>query len=130
MQGQSLLPLLGDSGDWRSQPAISEWTRRIDQQDSGIGDSVAIIINGWKLIHNTDPGHQGVPDFELYDHLQDPLDQNDLAAENQEKVDQLAAMLADWRVWATEHALPADDEVLDEMSGEELERLRSLGYIQ
>jgi arylsulfatase A-like enzyme len=130
MQGNSLLPLLGGSGSWRSQPAISEWTRRKDQEQAPIGNSVSIIVDGWKLIHNTLLAYEGAPEFELFDHRADPLDLNDLAAENPEKVEELAAMLESWRTRATEQALATGDDALNEMSGEELERLRSLGYIQ
>ncbi|MGH9339933.1 MAG: hypothetical protein ACRD1R_10200 [Acidobacteriota bacterium] len=70
-----------------------------------------------------------MPEFELYDHVKDPLDQHDLAAQNPEVVQRLKAELDDWRKAALAAQLPEADST-EGLSREELERLRSLGYIQ
>ena len=70
------------------------------------------------------------PEFELYDHQNDPLDQIDIASQHPEIVERLAQQLEGWRRWAQERVLPTDAESSQGLSAEELERLRSLGYIQ
>ena len=51
----------------------------------------------------------------------------DLADDHPEEVARLADELRRWRTWAESQRLAADDA--SEMSAEELERLRSLGYL-
>ncbi len=131
MQGDSLLPLLGSPDDarrWGKQPAISEWTRRTDQQGRGV-DAFSIILDGYKLIHNVERPDD-VPEFELYDHSADPLDQLDLASEHPDIVERLSRQLEGWHKWALARKLPTDAEEAEGLDADELERLRSLGYIQ
>ncbi len=49
--------------------------------------------------------------------------------EHSDIVEQLTAKIEDWKARALEAALPEGDDA-EAMSAEELERLRSLGYIQ
>ena len=42
----------------------------------------------------------------------------------------MKTLLEDWRRYAIAARLPSDAETTETMSSEELERLRSLGYIQ
>ena len=123
MQGQSLVPLLapeargsaitlraGQQGEassygWRSRPAICERATpptgpHIYSVDI---DSIAVIADDWKLIHNPrrPPGH---PQYELYDHRNDPLDLIDLAPEQPEIVERLAAELEAWHQQALRRA--------------------------
>lgn len=129
MQGQSLTPLLQSGANFRSRPAISEWRRRTDQIDSNMVDAFSIIEGEWKLVRNV-ARPDGVPEFELYRHDTDPLDQKDVAFENPEIVARLAAQLEAWHKWALANRLPSDGEAASDMTSEELERLRSLGYVQ
>jgi arylsulfatase A-like enzyme len=131
MQGDSLVALLlPDAGErWASRPAVSEWKRRTDLIEKGGVDSVSIILDGYKLIHNVERP-EDTPEFELYDHRQDPLDQHDIASENPEIVERLSQQLEGWKAWASAHALPTNDEAMEGLDAEELERLRSLGYVQ
>jgi iduronate 2-sulfatase len=129
MQGQSLVPLLEPGANFRPRPAISEWRRRTDQMESNMVDAFSIIEDEWKLVRNV-ARPDGVPEFELYHHENDPLDQKDLASENPEIVGRLAKQLEAWHKWALANQLPSDGEAASEMTSEELERLRSLGYVQ
>ena len=129
MQGQSLVPLLDDPAAPARRPAISEWKRRTDQLDDDMVDAFSIISDGFKLVHNVERP-EGVPEFELYDHAADPLDQNDLAAERPEVVERLKEQLDAWHAFAEANALPSDAESLEGLDAEELERLRSLGYVK
>ncbi len=141
IQGRSLVPLLrkssangemsGFSPDarWQKRPAVSEWERRKDQLEIRDVDAFSIILDGWKLIHNVERS-EGHPEYELYDHGKDPLDQKDLASENPEIVERLAEQLDRWHEWALAARLPSDAETTEGLPAEELERLRSLGYVQ
>jgi arylsulfatase A-like enzyme len=129
MQGQSLEPLFEEGGKWRARPAISEWRRRTDQLGTRIVDAFSIIEGEWKLVRNVERPAD-VPEFELYHHPTDPLDQKNVAAENPEIVKRLAEQLDAWHKWALENRLPSDGEAVEGMTSEELERLRSLGYVQ
>jgi arylsulfatase A-like enzyme len=131
MQGQSLKPLLAASGTerWRARPAISEWRRRTDQLETRIVDAFSIIEGQWKLVRNVERPDD-VPEFELYHHETDPLDQKNVASEQPEVVERLSQQLEAWHKWALENKLPSDGEAASEMTSEELQRLRSLGYVQ
>jgi hypothetical protein len=91
--------------------------------------SEAVVDGGWKLIHNT-KRPDGKPEFELFDHAQDPLDAHDVAAAHPEEVARLTKTLEAWRKIATAARLKPDSEANQNLSKEELERLKSLGYIQ
>ena len=138
IHGRSLVPLMtahggmaGFSSDarWQKRPAVSEWERRKDQLETRDVDAFSIILDGWKLIHNVERP-QDYPEFELYHHANDPLDQKDLASDNQEIVERLAKQLERWHEWALAARLPSDAEATEDLPAEELERLRSLGYVQ
>jgi arylsulfatase A-like enzyme len=135
IQGQSLLPLLAGAPDparlgWRSRPAFAE--RAIApvafEMDEDATESWAIVDDGWKLIKNgTRP--DGRPEFELYDHRNDPLNLHDVASANPEVVGRLAARLEAWHEDALAARVEPDEESA-EASPEEMERLRALGYVQ
>jgi arylsulfatase A-like enzyme len=143
-QGRSFLSLLApgrrrDGGDvradasgWVDRPAITEKATTTEPmgapppQDT---ESTAIVSGGWKLIHNT-KRPEGKPEFELYDHAKDLLDRRDVAAGHPEVVQDLAKRLESWRKMAAGAKLKPDAETAKTLSKEELERLRSLGYIQ
>ncbi len=134
MQGQSLIPLLmaedaSRPEGWRRRPAVSERTRPDSWFDTDTANGVAIVWEGWKLIQNT-KRPEGYPEYELFDHREDPLNHVDLAAEHPEKVEELKALLDSWRGWVETQELPTDAEFTEGISSEELERLRSLGYVQ
>jgi arylsulfatase A-like enzyme len=144
-QGESLLPffnLKGTAGGGgrradggllaaRGRPAVSEKASTIDAGGPPPRDteSFALVSDGWKLIHNT-KRHPGDAEFELYRHDQDPLDQTDLSAERPELVVRLARDLRAWQSRAARARVKPDEASAQTMSKEDLERLRSLGYIQ
>ena len=132
MTGESLAPLLSLDGlehSWRARPAVSEWRRRTDQLDAPFGDAYSIIVDDWKLIRNVN--HPGdAAEHELYSHAADPLDQQDVAGDNPEVVERLSGELDKWLAWAESLELPTDAEATEGLDAAELERLRSLGYIQ
>ena len=135
LQGQSLVPLMGEGisgtaeGRYRPRPAVTEIERTPPRAlPSELGDCFALAHDEWKLVR-CEPV-EGEATSELYHRLADPLDQHDLAAEQPEKVAALMEQLDGWRQRAMANRLTSDDELAEGLSAEELERLRSLGYVQ
>jgi arylsulfatase A-like enzyme len=137
-EGQSLVPLIAAVRDgkpaaslgWTPQPAVTEKAR---SENAGgppphETESYGIVYDGWKLIHNVQRA-PGTPEFELYDHRTDPLDQKDVAAQHADIVQSLQAKLADWDKMVEARKLPKGGAA-DALSAKERERLRGLGYIQ
>ncbi len=140
-QGQSLLPLIqsaekGGTSDgvrdaavamgWRVEPAVSE--------NVTVGDdklrATALLSGEWRLIHNTFiPEGDGRPEYELFHYAEDPLNLKNLAAERPEIVTRLQAELAEWRESVKAGQLSRDNST-EGMSPAEIERLKSLGYLQ
>lgn len=143
LHGASLLPLLAgervDAGAvgaatrpaWVERPAITEKAVTADNGSPPPRDtqSVAIVFQGFKLIHNM-KRPAGVPEFELYDHRADPLDQHDVSASHPDVVQRLRRELDAWRKAVAASRLTPDAEAARALSGQELERLRALGYVQ
>ena len=147
IQGQSLLPLMAAAKEagsadpaklrpvaerygWTHQPAFSE--KALTPKTGGPRpydtESYSIVYDGWKLIHNS-KRPDGAPEFELYDHKKDPLNRTNIAGQNPDVVKSLTPRLEERRKSAIAAALPATN-ANSKMSAEELQRLRSLGYIQ
>jgi arylsulfatase A-like enzyme len=136
IQGQSLRPLLAGGaqgeGRWKVRPAITE--KAITSPNGGgppphDTESYAIADGQWKLIHNRTRPHGG-PEFELYDFVRDPLNKTDVAAQHPDEVARLAKALEGWRQVAASARLESDAEATKTLSPEQLQRLRSLGYIR
>lgn len=122
LDGQSFVPLLrGAPPD--SRTALTMMFREA-REDSPV--SLAVRGGGWKLIHR-EPGWRGREHWrprvlELYDLRRDPGERNDLASQAPERIDALEALLAPH--------LPGSSELRLDLDPQELERLRSLGYMQ
>jgi len=133
-QGQSLLPLLAHTDPvhlgWTSRPAFAE--RHIApvamEDDKQPTESWALVDGEWKLIRNG-IRPEGRPEFELYDHREDPLNLHDVAADHPEIVKALAAKLEAWHEKALA-AKVAPDEGSANLSPEDRDKLRALGYLQ
>ncbi len=134
VQGQSLLSLISPRAarPFRERPVLIE-KHRVFEPVGGPPprdtESFAYVASGWKLVHNTVRTSEG-PEFELYDARQDPLDARDVAAANPDVVVRLAKELAAFRGRVEAARLRPDADAAKSLSPEELERLRSLGYIQ
>ena len=137
-QGQSLRPLLASDtgagavaakGGWKRRPLVSEKQPFGTKEFPSASQSYAIVDGNWKLIHNVvRPPEKS--EFELYDFYKDEHDQKDLAAQNPEVVARLRKMLEGWKRMATQAKLKSDTEATKGLSAEQLERLRSLGYVR
>jgi arylsulfatase A-like enzyme len=140
IQGKSLVPLFSpkksssgqvEAAAFRNRPAFSEKAITHDNAAPCPHDteSFAIVRDKWKLIHNK-KRHDGVPEYELYDMATDRLNQTNVAGEHPDIVQQLGKELDSWNERASAAKLKADTTTGNGLSQEELERLRSLGYIQ
>jgi arylsulfatase A-like enzyme len=138
IQGQSLRPLLTAGGrgagvasagsEWKRRPVIAE-----KQPQGGAGhplltESYAIMDGNWKLVHNVARPSE-MAEFELFDFYKDPLDQKNVAADHPDVVERLGKQLEAWKRMATQAKLKPDSEETKGMTAEQLERLRSLGYV-
>lgn len=131
MQGRSLVPILAADKNSNSYPVFTEKAATVDVNAPAPNEteSYAVIWNEWKLIHNPIRA-DGHPEFELFDHAKDPLDRNNLAAQHPDILKRYSKILKDWRKKAAAARLKPDREANQSLSQEELERMRSLGYIQ
>ena len=137
IQGQSLLPLMngsvagaGDVGvdddvvqEWIVRPAVSE-------RDLGEGRSVSLISEGWKIVQNFDRPDEDHPEFELFDHREDPLNLVNVADEHPDIVERLAKDVDRWQRQAEVAQLQSDEDLTSALSADELKRLRGLGYVR
>ncbi|HVF59638.1 MAG TPA: sulfatase [Thermoanaerobaculia bacterium] len=128
-QGQSLAPLLAGGGGWKRRPVIAEKQPMGATDYPAASESYAIVDAEWKLIHNV-LRPPGAPEFELYDFYEDPLDQKNVAAAHPQVVERLAKALAGWRRQAQAARLKPDSELAKGLSKEQMEQLRSLGYLK
>ena len=136
LQGRSLLPFVAPADDttvasWVTRPAFSEKAPTTGGAAPPPGDteSYAVIDEDWLLIHNR-ARDDGTPEFELYDVATDPLNLTNVADAQPEVVERLARDLDRWHRIAEQARLPDDAEATAGLSQEQLERLRSLGYIR
>ena len=130
IQGASLVPLMSDGphSGW-PRPAITEAAGRPDPSVATTEESYALSLGDWKLAHHVVRAADR-PEFQLFDRGKDPLDTTDVAAQHPEVVARLSRELEAWRRMATGARLKPDSELASTVSGEELERLRALGYVQ
>ena len=133
LQGQSLAPLLRAATDgartWRRRPVILEKLPMGMPEHPAASESYAIIDGNWKLVHNR-VRPDGRPEYELYEFPKDRLDQQDVAADHPDVVARLAKALAGWHAMSTAARLKPDADTAKTLSADELQRLRSLGYVR
>jgi hypothetical protein len=91
--------------------------------------SFSITEGAWKLIHN-EKRPADLPEFELYDAANDPLDRHDVAGSHPEIVSRLSAALAAWKTKAEAARIAVESGTKQDIAPEDLERLRSLGYVR
>ena len=133
-QGRSLVPLFGDGAPAAAlaqRPAVTEKGFEEDRTSPTAmgGAATAIELGGWKLVERR-ASPDAPPKLELYETASDPLDASDLAAAHPEKVRELSDALEAWRreVARTQLEVAAPSDAAT--TPEELERLRSLGYVE
>lgn len=129
--GDSLLPLLAGEpeAEWERRPIFAEVAFLVDAEERNPrmiekeAFLTAVTRDDWKLIHDLAAGT-----WELYDRSDDPLEREDVYAPDHPVVRDLRPRLQEWEEGKTE-TWGRDFVGLDEMSPEQRERLRSLGYV-
>jgi arylsulfatase A-like enzyme len=116
-QGRSLLPLLADPAPAAPLPAFAEAVKKGPQQ-------YALYQGDWKLILHADTGSAL-----LYNIADDPLEQNDLAANAPAQLKSLTAQVREWLDRNRHLAADAPAEEVP-LTPDRLDRLRSLGYVE
>lgn len=111
--GRSLLA----SRRGEERPVFTQ-TRRWNQLD-------AVYLDGWKLIADRERDR-----YELYDLATDPGEKHDLSAAEPERRASMAKILDTWNRYNQREAAKLEGVEVPELTEEEIERLRSLGYIQ
>jgi arylsulfatase A-like enzyme len=132
LQGQSLRPLLAGgaaAGTWKRRPVFAEKQPLGGKDYPSAAESYAIMDGDWKLVHNVARPPEK-PEFELFDFYKDPLDQKDVAAGHPDVVKRMSGVLDQWQQAAKAARLKPDSEATKGLSKEQLEQLRSLGYVQ
>ena len=139
MQGRSMRRLIEGldrkGGDvaagmgWQPGPVIAEKQPMGANTFPRASESYAIIDGDWKLIWNVQRAPE-TAEFELFEFYRDPLDQKNVAADHPEEVARLAKALEGWRRIAAAAKLKSDAEIAEGMTAEQLEQLRSLGYLK
>jgi arylsulfatase A-like enzyme len=130
-QGTSLLPLLASPDEpstlgWNERAVFTERKNPPFEATEGTADSLAIFAEGWKLIWNV-VVRDDRPELELFDHRNDPLNRVNLADQHPDVVADLRLQLEEWRKMTEAEKVTPDGEGAD-VSAEELEQLRALGY--
>jgi len=131
-QGASLLPVLASPDDpsamgWNRRAVFTERKNPPGEETEGTADSFAVIADGWKLIWNV-VVRDDRPEFELFDHLNDQLNLVNVADQHPDVVADLRLQLEQWREM-TEAQKVKPDGAGGDISPEELEQLRALGYV-
>ena len=117
---------VGDAGaaeEWVVRPAGSE-------RDLGDGRSVSLVSDGWKIVQTIEGEDEADPEFELFDHREDPLNLVNLADEHPDIVERLTQDIDRWLRQSESAQLTSDEELSSELSADELKRLRGLGYVR
>ena len=93
-----------------------------EEMDTGArGEKYGVRFEDWKLIVGPEEGT-----LELYDLVGDPLEKNNVASSEPERVEALLAMIEQWR---TEHE-PDAMGAPKALSTPDRERLKALGYVE
>ncbi|MBN2105430.1 sulfatase-like hydrolase/transferase [bacterium] len=99
--------------DFQNKPVISETKRKAKLQ--------SVILNGWKTICDLE-NHT----MKLFNLKDDPMELNNVTSENDSIVHVMNIILSEWN----EHINPEFEGERPKFSKEQIENLRSLGYIK
>ncbi|MCI0539997.1 MAG: sulfatase-like hydrolase/transferase, partial [Verrucomicrobiales bacterium] len=136
MQGRTLVTLLNGSGaaTWKEQPAFTQ--AMVGGGPPGGGGATnnqpkphfGIVDQRWKLVRKeVDPEVQQ----ELYEHPVDSLNLTNIIKSDEpaSHVGALTETLVAWKSRARAAQLASDETMTQQLSSEELRRLRALGYV-
>ncbi len=132
VQGRSLLPLIAapenpEELGWPGGPVFSERVEAPGELVEGAPDAYTVIRDGWKLIWNVEL-RDDRPELELFEHRTDPLNLNDVASDHGTLVAELRGEIETW-LERVEAEKVSDETLSEDLSPQELEQLRALGYV-
>ena len=81
-------------------------------------------------MQNFDLPDEDQPEFELFDHWEDPLNLVNVADEHPDIVERLAKEIDRWQRLSESAQLQSDEYLSSALSADELKRLRGLGYVR
>jgi len=81
-------------------------------------------------VQNFDLPDEDQPEFELFDHQEDPLNLVNVADEHPDIVERLAKEIDRWQRISESAQLQSDEDLTSALSADELKRLRGLGYVR
>jgi len=113
VQGQSLIPLLEGEG----RPPYLAFS-----EAPTLGGQRAIALADYRMVQIGEASR-------LFNLAVDPLELEDIAAAEQDRIDVLLRHLEDWQKMVAASSLDPELRSEEELDPETLERLRSLGYI-
>ena len=133
VQGQSLVSYLRGEEPDAVRPVYSE--KREPTADTGIllgkGNAVALIEYPWKYVRNfTQPKDRILPERELFDLLDDPMETENLVERHSDLVRRYDAMVESWLAGNLTRAGNPEVTRLTEIPEDTQELLRKLGYIK
>jgi len=97
-----------------------------DDEDKDVHpDALVVVHDGWKLIWNIVLRDER-PEFELFDHRADPLNLKEVASEHPDKVAALKALIEAWQERALAEKVASET---GDLSDDEKEALKALGYL-
>jgi arylsulfatase A-like enzyme len=131
-QGRSLVPLMADPENpeelgWYDGPVFSERLQIPGESIEGSPDAYTVILDGWKLIWNYEL-RDDRPEFELFEHREDPLNLKNVADDHGTLVAELHGEIETWLERAEAERV-SDGTLSEDLDPQELEQLRALGYV-
>src|SRR5262249_35291500 len=125
-------PLLNGTGvaNWQELPAITQ--AMVGPPGGGPPGTnrpnphFGIIDHGWKLVRKE---IDSAPEEELYEHPADYLNLTNVIKGDATHLKPLEDSLEAWKTRARAAQLPSDETMTQQLSSEELRRLRALGYV-
>jgi len=116
-QGRSLVPLI----DGRAEPLPAPVLAQASLRAVKTVQSQSLRQDGWKIIETTTPSSR----IELYHVASDPLERRDLTGKEPDRAQGMLSRLRDLT-----DSLPVGTGGVVELTEEEKERLRALGYLE
>jgi arylsulfatase A-like enzyme len=132
IEGQSVLPLIRSQQFKRRGLVMSSRFAAVKPEGlvpENSTDSFAIIDGRWKFIYRKNAAKVNIKKVELYDRVNDPAEQHDVAAQHPREVEDKVAELSQWIDAQNKIRSLVGEKGTSPLDAQTVERLRSLGYL-